>query len=138
MFEKKVTLFCIISILVLWNNIYPDWVPKITKVTKFLLFRTKKYSPLCGPTSSSCGRLWPLSEGFFYPLGKKKCNPKIPQIKIQKKIEEKKIEDRNLKINKNPKTSKNCQKWSNNPKLWKNPKKWQTNPQFFLKKLKNP
>ena len=30
------------------------------------------YGPLRGPTSSFCGGLWPLAEGFFLPFGEKK------------------------------------------------------------------
>ena len=34
---------------------------------------TRRYGPLRGPTSSSCGGLQPLAEGFFCPLGKKRA-----------------------------------------------------------------
>ena len=34
-------------------------------------FRTKRYGPLCRPTSSSCGGLRTSAEGFFCPAGKK-------------------------------------------------------------------
>ena len=33
--------------------------------------RTKRYGPLGGPTSSSCGGLWPLATAFFALWGKK-------------------------------------------------------------------
>ena len=33
---------------------------------------TRRYSPLCGPTSSSCGGLWPSAEAFFLLRAKKK------------------------------------------------------------------
>ena len=36
------------------------------------LRETRRYGPLCGPTSSSCGGLRPSSEGFFCPSGKKR------------------------------------------------------------------
>ena len=38
----------------------------------YLVFsNTRSYGPLSGPTSSSSGGLWPLSEGLFCPSGKK-------------------------------------------------------------------
>ena len=40
--------------------------------TKLILRRTRRYGPLRGPTSSSCGGLWPLAEAFFCPSGQKK------------------------------------------------------------------
>ena len=30
-----------------------------------ILLNTRRYGPLRGPTSSSCGWLWPLAEAFF-------------------------------------------------------------------------
>ena len=37
----------------------------------FGLNQTRRYGPLCGPTSSNCGGLW-LSAEAFVPLGLKK------------------------------------------------------------------
>ena len=37
-----------------------------------IVIATRRYGPLCGPTSSSCGGLRPSTKVFFGPLGKKK------------------------------------------------------------------
>ena len=38
---------------------------------RFELKYTRRYSPLCGLTSSSCRGLWPSAEAFFALLAKK-------------------------------------------------------------------
>ena len=38
-----------------------------------MITTTRRYGPLRGPTSSSCGGLRPSTEGFFSPSGKKRA-----------------------------------------------------------------
>ena len=33
-----------------------------------ILRKTRRYGPLRGPTSSSCGGLWPSAEAFYYAV----------------------------------------------------------------------
>ena len=45
-----------------------------------LLAKTRRYIPLLGPTSSSCGRLRPLAKAFFAQKIQKK-SPKMEEVK---------------------------------------------------------
>ena len=44
------------------------------KVSSFVILGfTRRYSLLCGLSSSSCGGLWPSVKSFFCPLGQKRA-----------------------------------------------------------------
>ena len=103
----------------------------------YALNKTRRYSPLRRPTSSSCRGLRPLAKGFFGQFfghlwcpvitlvtlninrGNLKKNPKMPQ--------------KNPKKNHNPKKSKKVQKKNN----FKKSKKIHKNPYCFPKGSKN-
>ena len=44
---------------------------KVTKQILIIYHYTRRYGPLCGPTSSSCGGLRPSAEAFFALQAKK-------------------------------------------------------------------
>ena len=53
---------------IVMRNPVPE-IPEIVETLFFLVIR--RYGQLRGPTSSSCGGLWPLAEGFFALRAKK-------------------------------------------------------------------
>ena len=87
---------------------------------------TRRYGPLRGPTSSSCGLLRPLAEAFFALRAKKGlfyavlahfwC-PVVTMVTFSSNI------SNNEKQKKNPKISKNFKKFQKIPKSKKHPNK---------------
>ena len=50
-------------------SLWDSFVYKNMPLSNFRI--TRRYGPLCGPTSSSCGGLQPFTKGLFCPSGKK-------------------------------------------------------------------
>ena len=123
---------------------------KTYQANKDIIGYTRRYGPLHGPTSSSCGGLHPSAEAFFalratkelfmlfWPIfGNFWCSV-VTMVTFSSNISNnnkkniQKISKIFLKISKNPKIQKTSQK-SKNPK---NPKKTPKNPKKIQKSIK--
>ena len=76
--DKRFTpppLFTLADLIIILSKFkyYPHQLtsplPPLSSISN--LYNTKRYSPLRGPTSSSCGGLQPSAKAFFCPSGKK-------------------------------------------------------------------
>ena len=123
---------------------------KTYQANKDIIGYTRRYGPLHGPTSSSCGGLHPSAEAFFalratkelfmlfWPIfGNFWCSV-VTMVTFSSNLSNnnkkniQKISKIFLKISKNPKIQKTSQK-SKNPK---NPKKTPKNPKKIQKSIK--
>ena len=130
--QEKLHIF--ISLLPLFKNPVQPYKTKTKKISVLIL--TRRYSPLRGLTSSSCGGLRPSAEAFFalrakrelimlfWPIFGNFWCPVVTLITFSSNIsnfernhKKNKKSKKIQKIHKKPKKSKNCQKWSKNPKI---------------------
>ena len=88
---------------------------------------TRRYGPLRGPTSRSCGGLRPSAEAFYAVLAHFWC-PVVTMVTFSSNI------SNNNKTKKNPKNSKNYKKFPKNSKIQKTSKKSKKNKKQIQKK----
>ena len=130
--NRRDPILCSTGCGLMMENLHIYLCPVLNHEHRGDLNKTRRYGPLRGPTSSSCGGLQPSAEAFFALRAKKKlimlfwpifgifwC-PVVTLVTFSSNLSN---------FERNPKKTKKIQK-NKNPKISKNPK--------IKKKPKNP